>query len=133
MRKAMTIGQLAKAAGVGVETIRYYQRRGLLATPSRPPGGQRHYVDAALEDLAFIRRAQQLGFSLEQIIALRGMGDGRCADGRAFALAKLEELKLRVSELNRMCRRLRVIAKQCEGNTRRAPCPLIRALKDDKA
>ena len=129
MRKAMTIGQLAKAAGVGVETIRYYQRRGLLATPSRPSGGQRHYAETMLRDLAFIRRAQQLGFSLEQVKELMAIADGsHCSEGLAFARSKLDELQVRVTELNRMRRQLRIILKQCEANSRRAPCPLIRAL-----
>ena len=70
MRKGMTIGQLAAAAGVGVETIRYYQRLGILATPAKPFGGQRRYFDATLKQIAFIRRAQHLGFTLEEINGL---------------------------------------------------------------
>jgi MerR family mercuric resistance operon transcriptional regulator len=122
----MTIGQLAKAAGVGVETIRYYQRRGLITTPAKPIGGQRHYQDPAMRQIAFIRRAQFLGFTLDEIGALMTIADGtRCAEGRAFAQAKLDELGARIAELNRMRRDLRVLVKRCDGNTRGAPCPFI--------
>lgn len=125
----MTIGQLAKAAGVGVETIRYYQRRGILATPSKPLGGHRHYADASLQALAFIRRGQQMGFSLEEIIALMSLRDrGPCADGRGHAQKKLDELGERVEELNRMRRQLKSIVAKCDANKRKGPCPLIRAL-----
>ena len=129
MPKAMTIGQLAKAAGVGVETIRYYQRRGILAIPSKPQGGQRQYSEESLRLLAFIRRGQQLGFSLEEILALVGLRDGgSCADGRDQAQQKLDELGRRVLELNRMRKQLKSIVAKCKANKRRATCPLIRAL-----
>src|SRR5687767_602136 len=100
MPKAMTIGQLAKAAGVGVETIRYYQRRGILATPAKPLGGQRHYLESTLKHLAFIRRGQQMGFSLDEIAVLVKLRDGtRCAEGRTHAQRKHDELGERVAEL----------------------------------
>jgi MerR family transcriptional regulator, mercuric resistance operon regulatory protein len=67
MREAMTIGRLAQAVGVNVETIRYYQRRGLIAEPSKPPGGQRRYTKATLDQLQFIKRAQLLGFTLDEV------------------------------------------------------------------
>ena len=132
MPRAMTIGALAKAAGVGVETIRYYQRRGILATPSKPLGGHRQYSESTLKHLAFVRRAQQMGFSLEEITVLLGMRDGsRCAEGRAHAQSKLEELGKRVEELNRMRRQLQSIVRACDANKRKAPCPLIRALEGE--
>lgn len=128
----MTIGQLAAAAGVGVETVRYYQRLGLLATPDRPFGGQRQYFDATLKQIGFIRRAQYLGFTLEEIHAMMAIGDGgRCAEGRSFAQRKLDELALRVAELNRMRRELRILVKRCNANARGAPCPFIVALNGD--
>ena len=132
MPKAMTIGQLAKAAGVGVETIRYYQRRGLLATPTKPLGGQRHYADATVRHLAFIRRAQQMGFSLEEIVVLMKLRDGtRCGEGQAHAQKKLDELSARVAELNRMRKQLKAIVVACDANKRKAACPLIRALEGE--
>lgn len=132
MPVVMTIGQLAKAAGVGVETIRYYQRRGILPTPARPQGGQRRYPEASLKLLAFIRRGQLLGFSLEEIAALITLRDGtRCAEGRVHAERKLTELEARALELNRMRRQLKSIIDNCNANKRRLACPLIRALEGE--
>ena len=74
MSETMTIGRLAKAAGVNVETIRYYQRRGLLLEPRKPPGGHRRYSSTVLRQVAFIRSAQQLGFTLEEIGKLLEIG-----------------------------------------------------------
>jgi MerR family mercuric resistance operon transcriptional regulator len=130
MRKAMTVGQLAEAAGVGVETIRYYQRRGLLATPAKPLAGRRNYGDETLQRIMFIRRAQQLGFTLQEIASLLAIGDGRdCAKGRSMAQGKVEELSERIAELERMRRTLRAAVKQCDANPRGAPCPFIASLK----
>jgi MerR family transcriptional regulator, mercuric resistance operon regulatory protein len=121
MPEAMTIGQLAKAAGVNVETVRYYQRRGMLPVPARPPGGQRNYPAGALRTLAFIRRAQDLGFTLDEM--------GAQADAGELGRRKLEELDRRVAELNRMRKELRGLL---EGGDRkrRGPCPLIRRLTE---
>jgi MerR family mercuric resistance operon transcriptional regulator len=130
MGRPMTIGQLAEVAGVGVETIRYYQRRGLLDTPGKPPGSRRVYTEATLSNIAFIRRAQYLGFSLEEIKALMSLSDGQdCGGGRKHALAKCEELTARIAELTRMRRRLRTIIKRCDANKRKPPCAFIEALK----
>jgi len=82
--RALTIGRLARAARVNVETIRYYQRRGLPGTPRKPPGGVRHYPQEALARLRFIKRAQQLGFSLRDIRELLVLGDHACADTRPW-------------------------------------------------
>ena len=126
----MTIGTLAASAGVGVETIRYYQRRGLLSIPSMPLGGRRQYAPAVLHRIAFIRRAQDLGFTLDEIKEMLLIEDGsRCGDGRDFAQRKLEELGLRVAELNRMRRKLGDLVKRCDRN-KGAPCPFIESLKD---
>ena len=102
----MTIGQLAKAAGVNVETVRYYQRRGLVPTPARPFGGQRKYAEDVLRRIHFVRRSQNLGFTLDEIGTLLA----KAADRRALrelAEAKLERLAERVAEINRMRRELR--------------------------
>ena len=134
MRNAMTIGQLAKVAGVGVETIRYYQRRGLLETPSPPMGGRRHYDDAVVRQIAFIRRAQMLGFTLDEITELISISDGRdCAKGRAHASAKVEELAARVAELQRMTRQLNAMVKKCDARPRGERCPFIMFLGGGEA
>lgn len=132
MPRAMTIGQLAKAAGVGVETIRYYQRRGILPTPSKPLGGHRHYSEGALKILAFIRRGQQMGFSLEEIAVLMTLRDGtHREEGRTRAKRKLEEMETRLAELNRMRRQLNSIVAKCDANRRKGGCPLISALEGE--
>lgn len=132
MRRGMSVGQLAKAAGVGVETIRYYQRRGLLPTPPRPVSGQRQYSEAVVRQIGFIRRAQELGFTLEEIKRLLSLADARhCASGRDMAHAKAVELAARVAELNRMRRELLGYIRRCDANPAGAPCPFVQALHDE--
>ena len=127
MQSAMTIGRLAAAAGVGIETIRYYQRRGLLSTPSLPAGGRRHYSLSVLQQIIFIRRAQELGFTLDEIKGLLAIDGRNCKAGQTFARGKIAELKVRVNELNRMLRMLKKLEKLCEAN-RASDCPFVRAL-----
>ena len=129
MGTPLTIGRLAEAAGVGVETIRYYQRRGLLGTPGKAPGNRKIYTEAMLAQVAFIRRAQYLGFTLEEIKALQAISDGQdCGAGRRHAQAKFAELTARIQELTRMRRKLRAIIKRCDAARRKPPCAFIHAL-----
>src|SRR5262245_34125769 len=99
-----SIGQLAKAAGVNVETVRYYHRRGLIPMPPKRIGGRRHYPESALRQIAFVRKAQALGFTLEEIIQLlRILADSKdCEGGQELGRRKLEELDSRLAALNRM-------------------------------
>jgi MerR family transcriptional regulator, mercuric resistance operon regulatory protein len=132
MRRAMTIGQLAKAAGVNVETVRYYQRRGLIAEPPKPPGGQRHYAESVAREIGFLRRAQQLGFTLDEAKVLLGMSDGRSyRKTRLLAEEKYATLGVRVAQLNRMRRHLKRLIDRCRANKGTARCPLIEALLDE--
>jgi MerR family mercuric resistance operon transcriptional regulator len=119
-----SIGQLAKAAGVNIETVRYYHRRGLIPVPPKRLGGRRHYPDSALRQIAFIRRAQNLGFTLEEIASLLKIAaDGRdCDGGRALAQRKLEELDQRAAVLARMRRELAALLKKCEDTEGAGPC-----------
>lgn len=129
----MTIGQLAAAAGVNVETIRYYQRRGLLSTPARPAGGQRRYSSQALERLVFIRDAQKLAFTLGDVARLLAMSDAEsCKAVRDIAAEKLLYLAERIGEIDRVRKRLRTLIKRCEGNANAAAWPIIRALVADE-
>ena len=115
----MTIGQLAEAAGVNVETVRYYQRRGLLSTPAKPVGGQRRYSELALQRLVFIRNAQKLAFTLAEVERLLALADPEgCKVVREIAGAKLLFLGERVSEINRVRKRLRLLMKRCDGQRR---------------
>src|SRR5215467_5078830 len=97
-----TIGELAKSAGVNVETVRYYERRGLLPKPPRGASGYRLFPPEALRRLQFIRRAQELGFSLDEIcelLALRMSPKARCAAVKARAEAKIADIESRISTL----------------------------------
>ena len=125
----MTIGTLAKAASVNVETVRYYQRRGLLDEPARPLGGVRRYGEDALRRLRFIRQCQTLGFALEEVGELLALDDGRhCTEASALAAQKLQDVRARLVQLQRIERALAQLVDQCQRNRGRMRCPLIDAL-----
>lgn len=127
---SMTIGTLAKAAGVHVETVRYYQRRGLLDEPKRQPGSVRRYGDAAIKRLHFVRRAQELGFTLEEIRTLIQLGETpNCRGARDLALRKLEVVNGRLADLRRMQVALQGLVSQCDAGRKRA-CPIVDSLSD---
>jgi len=126
--RGMTIGQLAKAAGVGVETIRYYQRRGLLEVPGRPIGTARRYPETMIAQLAFIRRAQEMGFTLEEISMLQRLRETDCGVAQGYARAKYDELGERIESLVKMRERLAEILDGCGGTPGGVPCPLISTL-----
>ena len=122
-----TIGGLAKAAGVGVETVRYYQRRGLLPEPARPPGEVRRYGDDDLRRLRFIRRAQAAGFTLEQIGELLALDrtDDR-ARVRQLATERLAALDERIAELEQSRPALERLRSTCASG-KKGPCPILDA------
>lgn len=127
-----TIGALAKAAGVGVETVRYYQRRGLLAAPARLPGSVRRYGADELVRLRAIRRAQQLGFTLEEIDELLALNDDRDRErARATAQARIAVLDARIDHMRGMRDALAQLVHCCEHTDAAAPCPILRALAAD--
>ena len=128
----MTISELARGAGVGVETVRYYQRRGLLFDP-RPattqPHGQRHYGAGELARLRFIRKAQRAGFSLEEISELLALdATAERARVRELARARIAALELKITEMQAARRSLEALARECEGG-RAGPCPIISAFE----
>ncbi|HFD79284.1 MAG TPA: MerR family transcriptional regulator [Gammaproteobacteria bacterium] len=135
MADSLTIGQLAKRAGVKVETIRFYERRGLLAEPGRSPSGYRQYPLEIVARVKFIRRAKSLGFTLNDIQSLLALseGPGSCRDIRAQALAKVEEVEQRIQDLQRVRSALRELAGRCEEDAG-APreCPILKALYSDE-
>ena len=103
MNEELTIGRLAKAAGVNVETIRYYHRRGLVDEPDKPIGGHRRYAPSAVSRLRFIKRAQQLGFTLDEVTQLLQLEDGRsCREARLIAEQKLALIEERITDLTRI-------------------------------
>ena len=128
MRDGMTIGGLAKAAGVNVETIRYYQRRGLLGEPHKPPGGHRRYPAYVTAQIGFIRRAQQLGFSLNEVLSLLKLSDGRSTrEARVIAERKIATVDLHIKHLQGVRRRLKgLVAKSHKAG--RGFCPIIAEL-----
>jgi MerR family mercuric resistance operon transcriptional regulator len=125
--KTLTIGRLARAAGIGIETVRYYQRRGLIAVPQRPPGGIRRYDAEALARLRFIRRAQELGFSLREIRDLLALGEGSCAETRTLAERRLADIEARLRDLGSMRRTLARLIQACRRG-RQAGCPIVLTL-----
>jgi len=129
MTQQMTIGQLATSAGVNVETVRYYQRRNLLAVPDRPAGGIGRYASSALTRLRFIKRAQSLGFSLDDVQALMSLDDGRaCSAARQIGENKLADVRQRLQALRVLESALEDLVNRCSSTRRKVNCPLIEAL-----
>ena len=129
MNEELTIGRLAKVAGVNVETIRYYQRRGLMEQPSKPVGGYRRYASSAVSRVRFIKRAQQLGFTLEEVIELLRLEDGQsCRETRLLAEHKLDSIEKRIADLTRMRRTLKDLIAECARDQRLRSCPIIATL-----
>jgi MerR family mercuric resistance operon transcriptional regulator len=129
---ALTISQLARGAGVGVETVRYYQRRGLLPDP-RPQrtgaAGIRHYGDDELRKLRFIRAAQHAGFTLEQIAELLRLDSSHDRPrAREMAKSRIAALDATIEELQRARQSLARLAKECAGGAA-GPCPIIEAFE----
>ena len=130
---SLSIGRLARASGVGVETIRFYEREGLLAPPPRTAAGYRQYDSDAIERLGFIRRAKRLGFSLEEIRELLDLAEAHGERARVKSLAehKLAEIERRIEELRRMRKALAELTRQCSGHGPVEGCPIIEALTMD--
>ena len=128
-RESMTIGALAQSAGVGVETVRYYQRRGLLPLPARSYGTIRRYDSDDTSRLRFIRRAQELGFTLDEIGELLELQDG--TDRRAIrriARTRLDQVESRLADLERMRGALEHVIHECEHAPGAPRCPIIEAI-----
>jgi MerR family transcriptional regulator, copper efflux regulator len=128
---ALTSGQLAKRAGVGVETLRFYEREGLLTKPARTASGYRQYPAEAIERVQFIRRAQMLGFLLKDIkelLALRGDPDARSGEVREKAVAKLADIDQKIKDLETMRDELTRLVAACDGTGPAAHCPIITAI-----
>lgn len=131
-RHAMTIGGAAREAGVGVETIRYYERKGLIDRPLKPAfGGYRLYDHAVVRRVRFIRQAQELGFSLKEIVELLSLKtDPRidCGDVRDRANAKLGEVKGKIERLERIARALEGLVAACPGSGALSNCSILEEL-----
>ena len=126
----LTIGAFASAAGVNVETIRFYQRKGLLPEPDKPYGSIRRYGEADLARVRFIKSAQRLGFSLEEIADLLKLEDGsHCNEAREQAERKLSDVRARLADLKRIEDALQGLVERCCAASGEVQCPLIAALQ----
>ncbi|MET0891118.1 heavy metal-responsive transcriptional regulator [Stenotrophomonas sp. SAM-B] len=129
----MNIGQLARLAGVPIDTVRYYERQQLLPTARRSAGGYRVFGESDLTRLQFIRRAKTLGFSLDEIADLLGFSDQRGQDMaqiRDSAVNKLTDIEQRIGELQRMHSALKHLVDACPGHGDQERCPILTALTD---
>lgn len=124
----MKIGQAAKLSQVGVETIRYYEREGLLAEPQRRPSGYRQYDQSVVARLRFIRRAKELGFTLaeiKEILALWFDANTRCEHVRQRARQKIEDIENKIRSLQKMKRSLKTVISKCKTRDSIDECPLL--------
>lgn len=131
-----TIGQLARLSGAGVETIRYYEREGLIAKPPRRSSGYREYPEDTLSRLRFIRRAKALGFSLKDIkelLELRVTPGATCADIRERAEAKIADVRDKLAMLRQMEQSLVKLTDTCQGRGPLSDCPILDALEEQDA
>jgi len=126
---SLTIAGLAREASVGVETVRYYERRGLVSKPSRTGGAYRRYGRGHVDRIRFVKRAQTLGFSLEEIQTLLELEDGTDRRSiRRIAGARLEETRRRIADLQRIERVLAHLLHECESHSKAPRCPIIGAI-----
>jgi MerR family mercuric resistance operon transcriptional regulator len=132
MTTQLTIGKLAVAAGVNIETIRYYQRRDLLDEPAKPLGGHRRYSTETVRRVRFIKRAQALGFTLAEAGGLLRLDNiGTCAETRELATRKLELIEHKIADLAVMQKMLSDLVRQCGVDSRGKSCPIIDVLAQD--
>ncbi|HEY2884304.1 MAG TPA: Hg(II)-responsive transcriptional regulator [Rhizomicrobium sp.] len=131
MDQELTIGRLAAAAGVNVETIRFYQRKGMLSAPKRRYGSIRRYGVTDLMRINFIKAAQRLGFSLHEISELLALEDGtHCREAREQGERKLADVRVRIADLKRVERALSELLARCSAAKGRVKCPLIASLHE---
>ena len=131
----MTIGQVANRAEVGVETVRYYERQGLIEEPPRKAGGYRQYSTEAVKRIFFIKRAKELGFSLKDIkelLTLRLDPSAKCEDVRRQGLGKIAQIEGKIDTLNRMKNALEKLTAVCSGQEPVSNCPILEALEPSK-
>ncbi len=129
MSSTLTIGRVAEAAGINVETIRFYQRLGLLDEPEKPSGGVRRYGVEFVARLRFIKRAKQLGFSLAEVQRLLVLEDPQsCGKARSLAAEKLALVENRIADLERMRSVLTDLVARCDVRRGKVACPIIATL-----
>jgi len=128
----LSIGALAKSAGVNVETIRFYQRKGLLPEPDKPYGSIRRYGEADVARVRFVKSAQRLGFSLDEIAELLYLEDGtHCEQASRLAEHKLQDVREKIADLSRMESVLSELVCACHARKGSVSCPLIASLQGE--
>lgn len=134
MTNTLTIGRLAERAEVGIDTVRFYERRGLLPEPARTPSGYRVYSKNTVARLRFIRRAKSLGFTLDEIAILLNLQDsgGRKSEVKELTNHKLVQIEAKIDDLTRIRRVLKQLAQECSGSGDIAGCPIIEALATEE-
>lgn len=136
MVDGLSIGEVAKRAAVHVETLRYYERRGLVGKPPRSGANYRRYPQETVRRVRFVKRAQELGFSLKEIkelLSLRAIPRARCADVRDRAEAKISDVEAKIRSLRKMKRALAGLLAQCEGQRPISECPILESLNAEEA
>jgi Hg(II)-responsive transcriptional regulator len=131
--QSLTTGALAKAAGLGIETVRYYERRGLLPAPARKPSGYRAYPESAVRRLRFIKRSQELGFTLNEVKELLALWENPETDRskvRVKALAKVSDIESRINDLTKVRAQLLELSVNCKGKGTTKECPIMLALSE---
>ncbi|MGR3177741.1 MAG: Hg(II)-responsive transcriptional regulator [Candidatus Anammoxibacter sp.] len=130
----LTIGKLAKETGTNIETIRYYERRGLIPEPPRRESGYRVFSQKYVERILFIKRAQTLGFTLKEVLELLAMADGTtdCKDVKKFAEGKLVDIEMRIGDLKKIKKVLHDLVKRCPDKGKISDCPIIESLTKHK-
>lgn len=130
----LTIGVFARAAGVNVETIRFYQRKGLLLEPDKPYGSIRRYGQTDVTRVRFVKSAQRLGFSLDEVAELLRLEDGtHCDEASSLAEFKLKDVREKLADLTSMGAALSELVRACHAAKGKVCCPLIASLQEEKA
>lgn len=129
--ESLTIGQLAKQAGVNLETVRFYERKGLLPDPPRRASGYRQYPVDMVHRILFIKQAQELGFTLKEageLLALRVDSKGKCSEVKERAEAKIADIEGKITSLQRMRKALLQLTQSCRGMAPIQECPILDAM-----
>jgi MerR family mercuric resistance operon transcriptional regulator len=128
MSKKLTISTIAKEIEISVETIRYYERIGLISQPKKPDSGYRIYNDEILKKLYFIKRAKMLGFSLNEISDILAIGNKGCKKTKEIASLKLQNVRNKINDLESISKTLEELIEACDSNTEYKGCPIFSAI-----
>ncbi len=124
-----TISKVASELGINIETVRFYERRGLIDQPIKPEVGYRHYPDDTVNRIRFIKRSQELGFALDEIANLLSLNDKPCSQVQELAEQKLSAVKEKMADLQRLEKALNGLLVQCDNNEDDNRCPIIESLQ----